>query len=260
MVRIRENEIRLFYNKVTLNTTSGDEVIYTDTPSMYQEMVEKFKHILSCTVEPVTLTDEQNKRLEALKNLTGRIEEKSELVATNFVVYGYIDPCGSCGDCEKSNDECNPLKPLLGTWGEGSKAELLRVYREKLAAIRYDVECSGCEFNGMIAFTDKQAQASINTTLSLFDKGIMKQTKFKFVDGWQIMNAVSMTKLAIDVVKHVQTSFNAEENISSRLASKSLKELAHYVDNPYNTATKADAGDLTKEFKEEVSRLKSVVE
>lgn len=257
MIRVRGNEIRTYFNKVILTTNDGVQTIYTDTPSIYQDMVGKFHHVHKCEVSSVDLTEEQQKRLKALQSLTGRLEEKSELLAQHFVEDGYLSPFD---DCDGGVCQLQPMLELLSEFGNDSKTLLINKYKEKLAALRYDKECAGCVFNGMMAYTDKQAQASINATYSMFQMGAMQNTKFKFMDGWQVLNMDQMKMLAITVAQHVQICFNAEEEVANKLAIKSLKELASYVDNPYesNREGKEDSGNLSVEYEAEVARLKSV--
>lgn len=241
MIRVRNNEIRTYFNKITLTTTSGEEVHYTDTPSTYESMVDKFKHIISCKSELVVLTEEQEARLTSLKTLTGELEEKSEREASDFVADGYISPWDNC-----DGGVCNiqPLLKLLPKWEGVCRNALLAKYKEILASVRYDRECGGTKFNGMTAFTDKQAQASISSTITMFQVGGIKSTKFKFVDGWQELDFASLTQLGITVATHVQICFNIEEELNTKLAALPFKELAKYKNNPYETREQEGAQDL----------------
>lgn len=257
MIRVREQAIRPYFNKVTLTTTSGDQIIYTDTPSTYETMVDKFKHITDCKIEAVTLTDDQQTRLNALQALVGELEEKAELEATNFVQYGYVSPIDNCkdGSCAPQ-----PMLKLLAKWDGVSKNALLNVYKEKLAEIRKTREFAGVKFNGMTADTEKQDQNSINNTITVLEKTGVKTVKFKFRDGWQELDLNALILLAAKVATHVQICFEVEENIVNKLQSMSLLELAYLKENPYNTINKEDAVSLDQLFNSTVDQLESTME
>lgn len=252
MIRVRSNEIRPYFSKVTLSTTDGEQVIYTDTPSTYEAMVDKFKHITAAKVEPVTLTENQQARLESLRTLVGELEEKSEREASIFVEDGYLSPWDNCdgGVCQ-----VQPLLKLLPKWEGVAREALLGKYKEQLAAVRYDRECGGVKFNGMTAFTDKQAQASITSTMVMFQTGVIKTTKFKFVDGWQELDTNSLTQLGITVATHVQICFNVEEDLVNKLSQLPFKELAKYKNNPYETREQEGAGDIVVDYNATVDNL-----
>ena len=241
MIRVTNKEIRTYFSKVTLSTTSGEEIIYTDTPSTYEAMVDKFKHIHACKIEPVELSEEQQARLTALQSLVGELEEKSEPQAANFVKDGYISPWDNCdgGVCQ-----IQPMLKLLPKWEGVCRESLLSKYKEMLASVRYDRECGGTKFNGMTAFTDKQAQASIASTITMFQVGGMKSTKFKFMDGWQELDFASLAQLGVTVATHVQICFNVEEELVNKLSTLPFKELAKFKNNPYENREQEDAQDL----------------
>ena len=230
MIRVRNNEIRPYFSKVTLTTTSGDEIHYTDTPSLYEAMVDKFKHITGCSIESVTLTDDEQTRLDALKDLTGELEEKAELEAFNFVKYGYVSPINYCkdGSCAPQ-----PMLKLLAKWDGVSKEALITSYKSQLGTIRKVREFGGVRFNGMIADTEKQDQNSISNTVLVLEKTSMKSVKFKFRDGWQELTLDSLILLASKVATHVQICFEVEEAIASKLRSMTLLELANLKENPF---------------------------
>lgn len=253
MIKVSSTEIRPYFCKVTLTTTSGDQEIYTDTPSQYEIMVNNFNHILNCKTEGVQLSDEETKRLTALQTLVGQLEEKSEPAACNFVKYGYISPFD---DCDGGVCTMQPMLKLLETWEYESKQALISKYKEILASTRYDLECGGVEFNGMTAYSDKQSQASISSTVQLFQVGGLESTKFKFMDGWQILTFDQMKLLALTVASHVQICFNAEELTSTKLNTMSLKELASFKENPFESKQNNEASVVTL-YKETVNTLKA---
>lgn len=243
MIRVRNNEIRPYFTKVTLTTTNGEEVHYTDTPSTYEAMVDKFKHITACKSEPVVLTEEQEARLTSLRTLVGELEEKSEREASIFVTDGYISPWDNCdgGACA-----IQPMLKLLPKWEGVCRETLLAKYKEVLASVRYDRECGGVKFNGMTAFTDKQAQASITSTMTMFQVAGIKTTKFKFIDGWQELDYSSLVQLGVAVATHVQICFEVEEGLVNKLSALPFKELAKFKNNPYETREQEGAQDLTE--------------
>lgn len=260
MIRVRNNEVRAYFCKVTMTTTDGTQVIYTDTPSEYQEMVGKFPHILKVDMENVVLDEEQQKRLNAVIDIKSALEEKWELQVSNFVKDGYLVPADECKDCGRVK---SPLEVLLPKYESVSKNTLVNTYKEKLAEIRYNKEVGGCSFNGMIAFTDKQAQSSISNTVLTFQVTGMESTRFKFVDGWQILTYDQLVLLAKRVAYHVQICFNAEEIIGTRLAMLSNKELCGYSDNPYGVPAEADAKEpksLQEEYDAEITKLEAAFE
>lgn len=252
MICVRTNEIRPYFTKVTLTTTDGEQIIYTDTPSMYESMVGKFSHILTVKSEPVILTDDQKSRLESLQTLVGILEEKSEREASVFVEEGYLSPWDNCdgGVCAMQ-----PLLKILPKWEEVCRAVLLSKYKDLLASTRYDKECGGVKFNGMTAFTDKQAQASITSTIIMFQLGGLTSTKFKFVDGWQVVDKNALVQLGITVATHVQICFNVEEEMYTKLLQLPFKELAAYKNNPFETREQEDAIDLVEEYNNTVDAL-----
>lgn len=257
MIKISKIEIRPYFCKVILTDTNGDNEIYTDEPSMYQAMVSKFTHVLNCKVENTVLTDKQNERLAALQSLVGELETKSEPEASNFVKYGYISPFDNCngGVCSPQ-----PMLKLLDTWGNESKQALMTLYKEVLASERYSIECCGVEFNGMKAYSDKQAQSSITSTLQLFSIGGIDSINFKFMDGWQVLTAEQFKLFAVTLSNHIQVCFNAEKVAIEKLNAMTLKELASFKENKFDGSRANKTESIVTLYKETLSALKAQLE
>lgn len=253
MIYVSTTEIRPYYNKVTIETTSGTNIVYTDTPSQYENMVNKFNHIKNVTVELNTLTEDQQQRLNGLQLLKGSISSKHEPQANNFVQYGYISPFGNI---DPKQGEVDPFQTILPKYEGVVKESLLSAYKDILASVRYDRECGGIKFNGMEAFTDKQAQASITSTITLLQLSGMKSTKFKFVDGWQELDLNGIIQLGVTVATHVQICFNVEEQLNAKFKLLTLKELASYASNPYESTQEAGE-DITVTYNTLVDQLEA---
>lgn len=237
MIYVSNTEIRPYYNKVTIETTSGTNIIYTDTPSQYENMVNKFNHINNVTVEINTLTEDQQQRLNGLQVLKGSLNARHEPKAGTFVQYGYISPFGNL---DPNQGEVDPFQTILPRYEGVAIESLLSAYKDILASTRYDRECGGIKFNGLTAYTDKQAQASITSTITLLQLSSIKTTKFKFVDGWQELDLNGIIQLGVIIATHVQICFNVEEQIIAKLKLYTLKELASLINNPYEANTSGD--------------------
>ena len=257
MIKVTTTEIRPYYTKVLLTTTDGEQTIYTDSPSQYEEMVSKFKHIISCKSEPVTLDADQESRLTAVRGLLGDLTDRDELQVTNFVQYGYITPWEE-GDSVQGR-VLEPMLRLLTKWEGVAREALLSKYKDILASVRYDKECGGVKFNGLIAFTDKQAQASITSTITMFQLGGIKTTKFKFVDGWQEVDLNTLVQLGMTVATHVQICFNAEEAIVEKLKAIPYKQLAMFKENPFESITTEDAQSVEQLYNDTVDQYSATM-
>lgn len=255
MIRINGREIRTYNCKVTLTTLTGEEIHYTDTPSLYETMVDKFKHIISVKIEPVELTADQNTRLEALRSLSGELEEKHERVATDFVRDGYLSPQKPCETCAP-----RPMIKLLAKWDGVAKEALLAKYKSLLGDIRKVREFGGVKFRGYTAGSEKEDQNSISNTVMVLEKTGINSVNFKFKDGWSELTLNDMILLSAKVATHVQLCFVAENQIVEQLKKLPLEALYLFKENPYESVQEENKPSIETMYNELLDKLEETMD
>lgn len=109
------------------------------------------------------------------------------------------------------------------TFPEPAPMTLARAKDEKLADIaiwRYEREISGIVVNGALIKTDREAQASLNSTFASLSSGFVANVDWKTASGEFVsMGLNEITQVAQAVAAHVQDCFSKEKAIADAVRS-----------------------------------------
>lgn len=219
-----------FYTNRVSFLNNGTEVSeYTDSPSLYEEMVSKapyqFSNFVNEVIEP---TEEQIARLEDINKLKLEYPSSYMHIFQEFVRDGYLGPTD------------DPLLTKLYKKNQKvAQQQLIEEISKHLSNIKTEKEYGGVEYNGHKIATDLESQSKISSTLLGFMSGMITEVNFKFKDGFEMLDKEKFIKLAQFVMVHVQICFTAESLCKAELPSKTTEELdkideLHEIQEWYN--------------------------
>jgi len=214
MVKLNKEGCSFFSKKVTFLDNGVSVTQYTDNVSEYETLINKFSHLSNLVVSDVVPTPEQEARLVVLNGLDLTLVDYWGAEVSKFVEYGYIDPTSP-----------SFLSTIADQYSAESKAYVISNMASKIAEIRYNKEISGVDFNGLTVKTDRESQSTITSTLLSFTTGILTSVNFKFVNGWQELDAAGFSALAMTVARHINKCFTAEKAVLAKLNDMKLEDL-----------------------------------
>lgn len=195
-----------FYDRDTLR------VKYDNSEKYWQDFVNRWWHHHSLTFTPVTLTAEQQDRLD-------EVNAQEELLATErlwegtvaeYVEWGSVDPNNGC--------------PYLGAKAEEPAVVAARLHRlrqehiQALADYRFKIETSGVTTDeGMVILTDRESQAQLNGAYNTLREGLGEVVDWKSATGWIRVSLDDILPVAREVFIHVQSCFTAERRVTEAL-------------------------------------------
>ena len=218
MVNPNNNGSTFFSTKITFLDGGEEKVVYTETPSLYEEMARNFKdRITNMKIVTVVPTEEQKARLEELnKAANGSNVEGYNNMISDFVEYGYINPIAAP----------DFLSKLASKYEATSKAYILSKFKAILSERKTAKEQGGCEFMGHNIKTDAESQGKITGTFMMMQTGAIPAVDFKTADGFVTLDVEQFKQLATTVATHVQVCFKAEAECLNALSAKTLIQLA----------------------------------
>lgn len=214
MVKLDKNGCSLYTKKVTFLDNGSEVVQYTDNPSEYESLVNKFKHLSNIVVEDVVATPEQAGRLEVVNALNLDLVEHWGAEIRDFVTYGYIDP-----------ETASILASIAVDYSAQSKEYVLSKLGEEVASYRYNKEVNGVEYDGMLAKTDRESQSTVASSMMAFLAGTLTSIDYKFKNGWRTFDSTTFPAFAKVVSDHVSNCFASENIVMGKLSAMSLEEL-----------------------------------
>lgn len=214
MVKLNKEGCSFFSKKVTFLDNGVSVTQYTDNVSEYETLINKFSHLSNLVVSDVVPTPEQEARLVVLNGLDLSLVDHWGAEVLEFVKSGYIDPTSS-----------SILSTIADQYLAESKIYVVSNMASKIAEVRYNKEISGVDFNGLTVKTDRESQSTITSSLLSFTAGILTSINFKFVNGWQELDAAGFSALAMTVAGHVNKCFTAEKAVLAKLNDLQLEDL-----------------------------------
>ncbi len=218
LVTFKDNKF-VFYSCLVKYDKDGITVEEpTNRPSELEQMVNRFPKMSNFRIESITPTQEQQIRLQkvnALENIFDKEGWVSQV--STFVMNGYID-----------NTFPEFLKnAFYEEYKEQSKKILIEKYKADLAALRYDKEIAGVSYMEKIVKSDRESQATITSTIVLFNTGVIETIDFKCAnDEWLSgLTKEQFSGLAKSVSGHVNACFKAEALCIEKLSAMPLEEL-----------------------------------
>ena len=203
-------------------------VKYTDRVEDYTAMAKADPGISDFYSEPVSLTSEQQDRLNFLNS---QDLDPNELVTyikeySSFVSLGYVD-----NDCQVSL-----LLQLREKYKDSAKISLLGALEDINKSCRQKKEANGVKFRDVVVDTDRDAQSSIASSILLLTSQNGRPAIMETVD-FKCQNSQFLSKLTLDdmlemsavVSSYVQACYTTEARLMAYFSSLENDELLKFV-------------------------------
>lgn len=222
------NKLVSLPQKVTYTQKGKQVVKYTDRVEDYASMAKMDPSINHFHSEPVSLTSEQQDRLNYIN--TQNIDP-NELVTyikeySSFVSLGYVD------------NDCNVplLIQLRDNYKDSAKISLLGALEEINKDCRQKKEANGVKFRDVIVDTDRDAQSSIASSILLLTSQDGRPPLMETID-FKCQNSQFLSKLTLDdvlemsavVSSYVQACYTTEARVMAFFASLENEDLIKYL-------------------------------
>lgn len=92
-----------------------------------------------------------------------------------------------------------------------------REHKDRITVARYETEIGGILVDGQLIDTARTTQTRISQAHSLVQLDPTTTIDWKSGAGWEVLDAATVTKLALTIVKHVQTCFSKEKELHDRI-------------------------------------------
>lgn len=216
MVKVKSTGCEFFKTKIMFKEYDEQRIMYCDNVNFATIFrSSNNSNITDFSRVEIVPSPEQTDRLNVLNNLDLTHIENWTSEVRDFVEFGFISP--------RAN---SVIKTLKDSYLVETKKYLTDRHSSELAAIRYDREISGIDYNGKNVHTDRSAKASITSTVLSFNSGVLTQTDFKFKNGWETVTLETFMPIAQAVGSHVSKCFTAEKNVLTLLEAKTIDELS----------------------------------
>lgn len=222
----------------------------TNTPSEYEIMVSNNIKLSNFKLTSFSPTDEQRERL-AKVNALEKVAEYGGwcMDVHNYVIDGYVDNNSVDFVQEHFLEECK----------ESSREVILNKLKAEVASLRYDKEVGGVSYNGYTVHTDRTSQATITSTVVLFNTGAIETINFKCANDKWLMNLTKeqFTKLALGVSGHVNACFTAEAKVNEELSKLPFEVLSATVSTGRGVGSTAVVNPLPQpvSIEEQLARM-----
>lgn len=191
------NAVVSYYDMTTKTTIK----VPTDSPSLYEEMVNRNTNLTSYTFETITLNEQQQERLDKLNNLEDLSDAYPD-VYTDYIMYGYIPVIHD----EKLNELYEESK-------EDGIDYLKRLLINELSNIRWKKESQNVIVDSIEVSTNRNFRTQFISELNLYIKDILEEQEYKFINGFFLINKEKHIKIIKELVKHTKSCFTAEKNL-----------------------------------------------
>lgn len=199
----------------------------------WEELVSKWWHHDNLNFSQLTLTSEQQARLDEI-NAAGEDTVWVRELAL-YVEWGAVF----------DNTQCPLLINKEG--GEQAKQALLSMtsadLKVRVAKYRYERETEGVTVGGTQVLTDRQTQALIHGAYNSINNGFVNFIDWKGRNGWATLTASEINPIAERAMVHVQICFSSERKVNEDMdALTDLDQLQNtdwesVFDSYYDTLT-----------------------
>lgn len=219
MLKFQDGKFKFYQYIVTYYDRGEQKTEYTDTPSLYSDMVNNYKDLTNFSSTSLVATEEQVSRLAEVNKLAAKATMPEGFIdkVNTFVEKGYVD--NNCPDWMKS---------LVKKHTETSKAVLIAKLYSRLSAMKTEKEYGGMTYGNHVMATDLESQSKISSVMLGFTAGMITETQFKFKDGFEVLDQAAFAQVAGYLMAHVQSCFTAESLAKDSLAKLNLDELVSY--------------------------------
>lgn len=206
-----------FLYKMLWDSYGVPQVRYTDDQQYWLRFNNKYWHQSTPTFKSVTLSQNQQKRLDEVNSFNTGGRWKGELAS--YVEFGAVDPKTKCPHLQDKAKAPEALEGLC----QMRRESLLR----QLSSIRYHKEVGGLTLSdGTHIATDRTSQVMLTTA----KQSLVDSIDWKVDGGWIDIDVSNIDIIAEAVVKHRQCCFSAERQVHDLIVGESTLETLDVFD------------------------------
>lgn len=103
--------------------------------------------------------------------------------------------------------------------------------RAELASHRFDFETGGLRLpNGLQIRTDRESQAQLGNAYTILKGGLIPDTDWKALNGWQVVTLAEIEPIAKAVAAHVRGCFRGERAVEQMIDAATTLEDIRAID------------------------------